>query len=64
MLVLSREKFQSIMITDDIKVIVLQIKKDSVRLGIEAPKHVAVHRQEVWDAIQREKKQEKESLEG
>lgn len=54
MLVLSRTKDQTIMIGDDIGVTVVDIRGDKVRLGVTAPKHVTVHRQEVYDAIQRE----------
>ncbi len=53
MLVLSRKKDEKIMIGDDITVMVINIQNDKVRLGIEAPKHVAVHREEVYQAIQR-----------
>jgi len=55
MLVLSRRKNESIVVRDDIVITVVEIRGDKVRLGIEAPKEVPVHRQEVWDAIQREK---------
>ena len=54
MLVLSRKKNESIVINDDITIIVVEILGDKVRLGIEAPKEVPVHRQEVYDAIHRE----------
>lgn len=53
MLVLSRKKNEKITIGDDITVAVVEIRGDKVRLGIEAPKEVPVHRQEVYDAIQR-----------
>lgn len=53
MLVLSRHKNESIVIGDDIKVVVIEIRGDKVRLGIEAPSDIPVHRQEVYDAIQR-----------
>lgn len=53
MLVLSRERDQSILIGDDVKVTVVDVRGDKVRLGIEAPDHVSVHREEVYDAIQR-----------
>ena len=43
------------MIGDDIKVMVVEIRGDKVRLGIEAPKEVEVHRREVYDRIQKEK---------
>lgn len=55
MLVLSRKKDEVICIADDIKIMVVDIQGDKVRLGIEAPKHVGVHRQEVYDAIKRER---------
>jgi len=51
MLVLSRKKNESIVINDDIIVVVVEIRGDKVRLGIEAPKEVPVHRREVYDAI-------------
>jgi len=54
MLVLSRKRNEVIRIGDDIKIIVVDIRGDKVRLGIEAPQNVAVHRQEVYDAIQRD----------
>lgn len=52
MLVLSRKKNESIIINDHITVTVVEIRGDKVRLGIDAPKDVAVHRREVYDAIQ------------
>ncbi|ADV63940.1 carbon storage regulator, CsrA [Isosphaera pallida ATCC 43644] len=52
MLVLSRKKNESIVIHDGIVVTVVEIRGDKVRLGIEAPKNVSVHRREVYDAIQ------------
>lgn len=54
MLVLSRHRDESIMIGDDIVVTIVDIRGDKVRLGIQAPQHVPVHRQEVYEAIQRE----------
>lgn len=53
MLVLSRKKNESIVIHDDITVVVVEIRGDKVRLGVEAPKEVPVHRREVYEAIQR-----------
>jgi len=53
MLVLSRKKNESIVINDDITIVVVEIRGDKVRLGVEAPKEVPVHRREVFDAIQR-----------
>lgn len=55
-LVLSRQRDEGIMIGDDIIVRIVDIRGDKVRVGIDAPKTVAVHRQEVYAAIQREKK--------
>ena len=54
MLVLSRHRDESIMIGDDVVVTIVDIRGDKVRLGIEAPQHIPVHRQEVYEAIQRE----------
>lgn len=54
MLVLSRQRDESIFIGDSIKITVVDIRGDKVRLGIEAPATVPVHRQEVYEAIQRE----------
>ncbi len=54
MLVLSRKKNESIVINNEIIVTVVEIRGDKVRLGIVAPKEVPVHRQEVYEAIQRE----------
>ena len=54
MLVLSRKRDERIMIGEEISLLVVDIRGDKVRLGIEAPPHVSVHRQEVFEAIQRE----------
>ncbi len=54
MLVLSRKKNESIVINNDIVVTVVEIRGDKVRLGIDAPHDIPVHRQEVYEAIQRE----------
>jgi carbon storage regulator len=54
MLVLSRQRDQTIMIGDDIEITVVDIRGDKVRLGINAPQHIAVHRKEVYEAIKRE----------
>src|SRR5271157_2695884 len=51
MLVLSRKKNESIVINNDITITVVEIRGDKVRLGIIAPMHVPVHRQEVFEAI-------------
>jgi carbon storage regulator len=56
MLVLSRKKNESIIINDHITVTVVEIRGDKVRLGIDAPKEVTVHRREVYEAIQNQAK--------
>jgi len=54
MLVLSRHRDESIMIGNDVVVTIVDIRGDKVRLGIQAPQEIPVHREEVYDAIQRE----------
>lgn len=54
MLVLSRHRDESIMIGDNVVVTIVDVRGDKVRLGIEAPQDIPVHRQEVYEAIQRE----------
>lgn len=54
MLVLSRQRDESIIIGDNIVITVVDIRGDKVRLGINAPTEIPVHRQEVYEAIQRE----------
>src|SRR5438105_10503678 len=54
MLVLSRQRDETVMIGDDIEVSVVDIRGDKVRIGINAPKEISVHRKEVYDAIRRE----------
>jgi carbon storage regulator len=53
-LVLSRQRDQSIMIGDNVVITVVDIRGDKVRLGIQAPQEIPVHRREVYDAIRRE----------
>lgn len=55
MLVLSRKKNENIVINDDIVITIIEIRGDKVRLGVQAPKEVPVHRQEIFDAIRRDK---------
>ena len=57
MLVLSRKKNESIVINNDITIVVVEIRGDKVRLGVEAPTSIGVHRHEVWAAIQRQKEE-------
>jgi len=64
MLVLSRQKDESIMIGDDIKITIVDVRSnglhdDAIHLGITAPKHISVHREEIYEAIQREKAEER-----
>ncbi len=61
MLVLSRQKDESIIIGDDVEVTIVDVRGNKVRLGITAPKNISVHRREVYDAIQREKNQKEEA---
>ena len=63
MLVLSRQRDESIMIGDNVEIIIVDVRGDKVRLGITAPKEIPVHRREIYDAIQREKNQKKEPQE-
>lgn len=56
MLVLSRNEGEEIMIGDDIRIYVADIRGDKVRIGVTAPHDVAVHRKEAWEAIRRELK--------
>ena len=55
MLVLSRQRDESIMIGDDVEITIVDVRGDKVRLGITAPKNIPVHRREIYDAIQGEK---------
>ena len=57
MLVLSRKKNESIIIRDDIVITVVDVRGDKVRLGIDAPKDVPVHRREVYDRIKEAEQQ-------
>jgi len=54
MLVLTRKKNESIIIGDSISIMVIEIRGGKVRLGIDAPREVPVHRQEVYEAIKKE----------
>jgi len=57
MLVLSRQRDESIIIGDNIVITIVDVRGDKVRLGIDAPREVSVHRREIYEAIQRENKQ-------
>ena len=54
MLVLSRQRDESIIVGDNVQITIVDIRGDKVRLGIQAPSDISVHRKEVFDAIQRE----------
>jgi len=55
MLVLSRQKGESIMLGDDVEVTIVDVRGDKVRIGINAPRDINVHRKEIYLAIQKEK---------
>jgi len=57
MLVLSRQKDESIMIGDNVEITIVDVRGDKVRLGISAPNDIPVHRREVYEAIQKEKEE-------
>ncbi len=54
MLALTRKKGESIIIGDDIEIVILGVSKDQVKLGVVAPKDVSIHRKEIYDLIQSE----------
>jgi carbon storage regulator len=56
MLVLSRQKNESIIIGNDVEITIVDVRGDKVRLGINAPKKISVHRKEIYNIIQNEKK--------
>ena len=59
MLVLTRKKDEKIVIGDSITLMVIEIRGDKVRLGIDAPRDISVHREEVYEAIKKDAEQEK-----
>lgn len=62
MLCLSRKKGEQIRIGDNIVISVIEVRGDKVRLAIDAPRDIAVHRQEIWDAIKKENESGERSL--
>ena len=54
MLALTRKKGESIMISDDIEIVVLGIQGEQVKIGISAPRHISVHRKEIYEQILQE----------
>ncbi|MFM7037820.1 MAG: carbon storage regulator CsrA [Planctomycetaceae bacterium] len=61
MLVLSRQSDEAIIIGDNIRVTIVEVRGDKVRIGIDAPRDVTVHRQEIYDAIRRDSEREARS---
>ena len=57
MLILTRRIRETLCIGDNVQVTVLGVKGDQVRIGIEAPKEIPVHRKEIWDKIRKEKEE-------
>ncbi|MCH9654628.1 MAG: carbon storage regulator CsrA [Planctomycetes bacterium] len=64
MLVLSRKKNEKIVIDENIIITIVEVRGDKVRLGIEAPREVPIHRSEVYDAIQNEQNSTSETKNG
>ncbi|HIG07155.1 MAG: carbon storage regulator CsrA [Methylococcales bacterium] len=59
MLILTRRIGETLMIGDEVKVTVLGVKGNQVRIGVDAPRDVSVHREEIYDRIKEEKQQKK-----
>ncbi len=63
MLILTRRIGETLMVGDDVTVTVLGVKGNQVRIGVNAPKHIAVHREEIYQRIQREKESQSQAPE-
>ncbi|MBT4837827.1 MAG: carbon storage regulator CsrA [Methylococcales bacterium] len=61
MLILTRRVGETLMIGDEVTVTVLGVKGNQVRIGVNAPRHIAVHREEIYDKIEKEKDNSSES---
>lgn len=64
MLVLSRKKNESIIINDNVVVTVVDVRGDKIRLGIQAPPHIPIHRSEVQQAIEEKRNAQEKTMEG
>ena len=64
MLILTRKVGDSLVIGDDVSIVVLGVKGNQVRIGVNAPKEISVHREEIYNRIQREKLNELEAKHG